>query len=365
VNRIIIISVFLFTFSAFGVVGFEDGVIPEFAVSGRALAMGNAYIAKVDDSSAVFYNPAGLGTVRGMRFHIANFHVETNRGWMSATSGGSITDVPVNLPKGFSLDGNREILLTNRDKFAFSKYSIMPNLTFRNFSMGFLFSRQTRATISSTGAELFEYAFRQDMGPYWSLNVPIFGGIFKFGVTALWLSRKESANDVNKDIKLDLQDIDYKQGTSWQIISGFKMTVPVYSLPTLALKMSNTASTSFGAASGSGGAPNKVRQSVDAGISISPQIGKVMRIHLELNYKDLTKKYDLSALRRTTLGIEFDVKRIFFLRFGYGDGFGSGGLGINTKKLQFDLTTYAVDTTSTSFRGSEDRRFAITVSSGF
>jgi hypothetical protein len=366
VNSLIkIILPFLISFSVFGAVGFEDGVIPEFAVSGRGLSMGNAFIAKVDDSSSVFYNPAGLGTVRGIRFHLSNFHVETNRGWMGATSGGSVADVPGNFPKGFSLDGNREILLDNRDKFAFSKFSLMPNLTIRNFSMGFLFSRQTRATISSTGAELFEYAVRQDMGPYWAVNLPLFGGIMKFGATALWLTRKESFGDVDKDTTVNLADTDYQEGTSWQIVGGFKLTVPVYSLPTIALKMNNSASTSFGAAEGSGGAPNKVRQSIDAGLSFTPQIGRVMRVHLEFNYKDLSQKYDLSALRRATFGIEFDVKRIFFLRFGYGDGFGSAGLGINTKKLQFDLTTYAVDTTSTDFRGSEDRRFAITVSSGF
>ncbi|MBT7610029.1 MAG: hypothetical protein HN576_09750 [Bacteriovoracaceae bacterium] len=362
---IIIVTTFLITYKAFSSVGFEDGVISEFAVSGRSLAMGNAFIAKVDDSSSVFYNPAGLGTVRGVRFHLSNFHVETNRGWMGATSGGSVTDVPANFPKGFSLDGNREILLANRDKFAFSKFSLMPNLTFRNFSIGYLFSRQTRATISSAGSELFEYAVRQDMGPYCALNLPLFGGILKFGATAIWLTRKEDFGDVDKDTTIDLQDGDYNEGTSWQIISGFKFTVPIYSLPTIALKMNNSASTSFGAASGSAGAPIKIKQSVDAGISITPQIGKVMRIHLEFNYKDVTKNYDMSALRRATLGIEFDVKRTFFLRFGYGDGFGSAGLGINTKKLQFDFTTYAVDTTSTDFRGSEDRRFALTVSSGF
>jgi hypothetical protein len=366
VKRLIILfSALLISQPVFSVIGFEDAVIPELSVSGRGLAMGNAFIAKVDDSSSVFYNPAGLGTVRGIRFHLSNFHVETNRGWMGATSGGSLSDVPANFPKGFSLDGNREILLKNRDRVANSKFSLMPNLTFRNFSMGFLFSRQQRATIASGATSLFEYAIRQDMGPYFALNLPLFGGIVKLGATAIWLNRKESLKDVDKDTVVELQDVDYKQGTSWQIISGLKLTAPIYSLPTIALKMNNSSSASFGAAGGSGGSPTKIKQSIDAGLSFSPQIGRTMRIHIEFNYKDMFSKYDVSALRRSTFGIEFDLKRVFFLRFGYGDGFGSAGLGINTKKLQFDLTTYAVDTTTSKFRGSEDRRFSITVSSGF
>jgi hypothetical protein len=65
------------------------------------------------------------------------------------------------------------------------------------------------------------------------------------------------------------------------------------------------------------------------------------------------------------MGAEIDVMRTFFFRVGYGDGFGSGGIGMKTKRLEFDLTTYAVDTEQAGFRGNEDRRFAMTISSGF
>ena len=46
---------------------FEDHSFPELVTSARALAMGNAYICKVDDSWSAFYNPAGLGTVRSFQ----------------------------------------------------------------------------------------------------------------------------------------------------------------------------------------------------------------------------------------------------------------------------------------------------------
>ena len=63
--------------------------------------------------------------------------------------------------------------------------------------------------------------------------------------------------------------------------------------------------------------------------------------------------------------MELDFARAFFMRLGYGDGFGSAGLGIKTQHLEFDLTTYAVDTTSSEFRGKEDRRFSMSLSYGF
>ena len=59
-----------------------------------------------------------------------------------------------------------------------------------------------------------------------------------------------------------------------------------------------------------------------------------------------------------------EYARTFFLRIGTGDGFGSGGIGINTRKFNIDLTTYAVDKTESEFRGEEDRRYVLSFSSG-
>ena len=68
--------------------------------------------------------------------------------------------------------------------------------------------------------------------------------------------------------------------------------------------------------------------------------------------------------RKIGFGTEFDFARVMFVRFGYGDGYGSAGLGIRARTLEFDFTTYSVDTTSNEYRGVEDRRFSLTLSVG-
>jgi hypothetical protein len=104
---------------------------------------------------------------------------------------------------------------------------------------------------------------------------------------------------------------------------------------------------------------------MDLGFSLTPQLGKTVRLHLEANYKDMSSEYQgIASSRKISLGMEFDIARKFFLRFGYGDGWGSAGLGIKSQRLEFDLTTYAVDTTSNEFRGEEDRRFVLSFSYG-
>jgi hypothetical protein len=357
----------LFPFgSAWGAIDFSDAAYPEFATSGRALALGNAYIAKVDDSASAFYNPAGLGTVRKPHFHLSNIHLEANKDWIDLGTGGSVTSAGSNFMKGFKVDGTRDLLKDHPGSFSHSRFHFMPNFTARFISIGYLHSSQTRGAFGSQDGAQFEYAKRTDTGPYASLNVSLFGGILKFGATGIYLTRKEAFGESDPNTTLDLQNEDFKKGRSFLVTFGSKFTIPVYGLPTFAVKMNNATSKEFNGSEGYGGAPDKVKPSIDVGFSITPQIGKTTRIHWEVNYKDATKKFgDVSSARRWGLGLELDFRRIFFIRFGYGDGFGSGGLGIRTRKLEFDLTTYAVDTTNSSFRGEEDRRFLVNISSGF
>lgn len=344
---------------------FEDAVFPELATSSRALAMGNAYISKVDDSTAAFYNPAGLGTVRFAHFHLSNFQLETNKGWLNSTGGGKVTDIFSNLMNAFSLEGTRKILLKNTGKVSHGKFQLLPNFTTRHFSAGFLYAFQQRAIIGTEATSKFEYAQRKDSGPYVAINVPIFGGIIKVGASAIYLRRKEIQEEVDKDTETDIKDNDYKIGRAFIITAGTKLTLPVMFLPTFSMTAHNAAQTKFGSQGGDG-APDGIKNSMDLGFSITPQIGQVVRIHMEVNYKDFTGQYStVSSSRKLLAGMEFDFARVIYFRIGYGDGFGSAGVGVRTQKLEFDLTSYAVDTSATGFRGDEDRRFVLGFSTGF
>lgn len=355
----------LLSFSAKAIT-FEDATFPELATSARALAMGNAFIAKVDDASAVFYNPAGLGTVRYPHLHLSNFHLELNKGLIQAATGGKLTSAFGNVTKTFSLDGTRQLLLKNPGTVSHSSFHMLPNFTSRYFSMGYLFSKKTRATVTSTTSPTgFEYADRLDQGPYAALNMSLFGGIFKAGASALLLMRREAIGTADPNTTINLPSSAYQKGNMINVTAGSRITLPFTFLPTFAVNMHNALNKGFSGASGAG-APTKIPRGYDVGFSITPQVGTSTRIHFEVDYKDLTKGYTgVASKRKILIGAELDVSRVFFFRVGYGDGFGSAGLGIKSRKLEFDLTTYAVDTTTSAFRGHEDRRFALSISSGF
>lgn len=341
----------------------EDATFPELATSGRALAMGNAFIAKVDDATAAFYNPAGLGTVRYGHFHLSNFHVELNKGWLDLTTDGRLTDSFGKLFDGFSLEGQRKLLVEKPGHSGHSRFAMMPNFTTRFFTLGYLLSKQMKTRLKNTDDALFEYADRADHGPYAGLNFSLFGGVFKLGVSAILLNRAEIKGEQDRDDSADFEDGEYKKGQALILTAGMKLTLPVALLPTFAVVVHNATDQEFSGRAA--GAPDKIKQSIDVGFSVTPQIGKVIRVHMEVNYKDVGDAHGVSTDRRILAGMEFDIARTFFLRFGYGDGFGSAGIGVKSKRLEFDMTTYAVDTSTKGIRGEEDRRFALTLSSGF
>ena len=361
---LIALTFFAFSQNSFAI-DFEDAIFPELATSGRALAMGNAFISKVDDSSAAFYNPAGLGTIRNTHFHISNFQLEMNRGVLSSGIGGKFTDAVGNMFNMFTLDGTRQILNKHVGTIAHSRFQMLPNLTTRYFSAGYLVAKRTRSVVEDETVTGFQYADRFDHGPYAALNISLFGGIIKAGASAVLLSRKEVVGSSDPATKLTIEDDMYKKGRAIISTGGVKLTLPVVFLPTFSATMHNALGAEFKFARGAG-APDTIKTSIDAGFSITPQLGTGSRIHFEINYKDLTREFaNVSTKRRVLIGAELDLSRIFFFRLGYGDGFGSFGLGVKTKKLEFDLTTYAVDTTTNKMRGSEDRRFVLGLSSGF
>ena len=355
--------ILLISFKA-SAIDFEDGVFPEFVTSARALAMGNAFVSKVDDASAVFYNPAGLGTVRYPHLHLSNFEIETNKGAIDAVSGNSPTNIVSNLPQMYSLDGMRKVLLKKPNAIANTRLQALPKFTSRYFSIGYMVAKRSRAVVTNTASATgFEYADRFDHGPYAAFNLSLFGGVFKAGASAVILNRKELMATGNPNTAI-ASGSNYKTGMAVMTTLGSKLTLPLTFLPTFAMSVHNALDKSF--SKSYAGSPAKIPRSYDVGFSITPQVGTSSRIHLEINYKDLGGAYTtVASTRKILFGAELDFSRVFFFRIGYGDGFGSAGLGIKSRKLEFDLTTYAVDTTTASFRGQEDRRFALGVSSGF
>lgn len=356
---------FIISFSVHAVLDFEDHAFPEFVTSARALAMGNAYINKVDDSWSAFYNPAGLGTVRKPQFHLLNAHVEASSTLLDVIGSGPAYEIPGNYMDSFDMQDLRSELAKDQGKLAHSRFNIFPNLTIRGLTLGYMFSQRNRAIINDDVDNRFEIAERRDQGPVMSLTASLFGGVFKVGATAIYLNRRDLYKSFGPtDPTIIDENVDYKKGKSLQLTAGARLVLPWTFLPTVSAVLRNATDNDFEDIK-AGGEPEKIRQTVDVGFSITPQIGKMSRLHMEVNWKDLGDAYDTDYKRRVAAGMELDFNRRIFLRVGWGDGWGSGGIGVRARTFIMDLTTYAVDRSQDEFRELEDRRWVISVSSGF
>ncbi len=349
---------------------FEDHAFPEFVTSARALAMGNAYICKVDDAWSAFYNPAGLGTVRKPQFHIANIHLEGSSGFANSAGDGPAYEIPGNYLKTFDPEEMRTMLAENKGELSHTRFNLFPNFTVRGMTFGYLFSQRNRAIINDINPDpndllnTYEIAERRDQGPVFSLSGSLFGGVVKLGASAVYLMRRDLYKSFTPVDTITIQGTDYQKGKSLQLTGGARVTLPVALLPTFSAVLRNATSNDWDDPSDNGG-PREIEQTIDVGFSITPQVGKRVRLHIEGNLKDLNDAYDTDVKRRLAAGMELDFNRRLFLRLGYGDGWGSGGLGVRTRTLILDFTTYAVDRSLEGFREEEDRRWVFSLSSGF
>lgn len=349
---------------SFAALDFEDHAFPELVTSARALAMGNAYISKVDDSWSAFYNPSGLGSVRKPQFHLINAHFEASSGLLDALDKGPATEFPKSYKESFDPQKLRAALAKDQGELAHSRVNLFPNFTVRGMTFGYMFSQRNRAIINEDVANQFEVAERKDHGPVFSLNASLFGGVFKVGATGIYLYRRELYKSFGPTEPMSVSRTDYRTGRSLQVTAGSKITLPIALLPTFSAVLRNTADNNFEGGK-DGGLPTPIRQTIDVGFSITPQLGKITRLHLEGNFKDIKNAYRTNAKRRIAIGMELDFSRKFFVRAGSGDGWGSAGLGIRIKQFMLDLSTYAVDRSLEGFREEEDRRWVASFSMGF
>ena len=360
-----ILLFFIFPLTSFGILPFEDAVSPELITSARALAMGNAYMSKVDDGWSAFYNPAGLGTVRGLQVQPGNLHVETNNGFLKITGKGGFSDAVSNFSKAFDATALRDLHADKPGYVSHARLQAFPNITYRGITLGYMYAQQNRSRLR-TAASDFEIAERTDSGPVMALSLSLFGGVIKLGATAIYLTRKELQKDFAQGDTVAIDaEVDYKKGNMTHITSGLRLTIPIAFLPTFSIVSRNSSASAFDSEE-LGGLPTEIPQTTDYSFSITPNIGRTFRIHWEIANKDIGNQYDtVPAQRKLMTGIEFDYMRKMFVRFGYGDGWGSGGIGVRNKDFSFDLTSYAIESSDEGVREEEDRRFIMSISAGF
>lgn len=331
---------------------------PQLATSGRALGFGNAYIGKVDDSAAPFYNAAGLGTVRPTNFHITDIHFENSQDYLTMQKGTTSETLQGFLGK-VTIEGTRVILLENEGDIAYSRFNVLPNYTMRYFSAGYLVSQQSRMTILGPDAPNYEYNYRFDHGPYAAANISLWGGVLKVGLMGIYLIRKELYGCAPKENTVFITDESFNKGNGLFGDLGVRVTLPTDWIPSFSF-VSHNFTRAVWSSNVTDTPASRYENTLDAGISITPQIGKMSRLYIELDYNDFMRRYpQVNDRRRILFGAEYDWARRYFIRVGMVDGYFSAGFGFKSKHFNFAFSSYGAELDPTDWHVRQERRYLI------
>jgi hypothetical protein len=301
--------------------------------SARALGMGNAYTAVVDDADSLFYNPAGLARVKGM--NITLLDVKAGGDDSKAYSQYKNLESSSSFPSALQGLYGDEISATAAAKtavavpyFGFAVYDNV-DLDFRPQNPAF-------TSVDVNAIEDFGYA----VGGAFKL-----GDYVQFGADIKHVRRTGVRENVGPSIIGTLDPTTIKndtvhEGNGFEADSGINILLPGSAHPVLSATWRNMGVTTYTADTYGETAPPSDNNEVTFGGALT----------YKLPLLSITPAFDLRYLNRsdvqTSKKINFGVELSFPLidvRAGFSQGYYTAGAGVNLGIVRLDLVTYEVE----------------------
>lgn len=319
----------------------------------RALGMGGAGVAVVNDETALLVNPAGLGKLRD--YFITLIDPEGDVGQDTERVMG--TDI-------LKVTDPQEVLnraLLTPDKRVHSRGQVFPSVVVPNFGIGVFGKNEVNAELD-TATNLFSYDYTNDYALVAGFNFRLFNGIIKLGVTGRAVNRTEvRRTDIDpSSTTLSLKTL-AASGLGVGADGGLMITAPIAWLPTIAGVYRDIGRTSYALRDGmflnTTERPTSTPETIDGAISISPILGKRFRSTWTVEYRDAMNVYEeTDATRRVHGGVEFNYADAFFLRAGMNQRYWTAGLELAIVNYQFQVASYGEDV-GDSVTHIPDRRY--------
>jgi len=325
----------------------------------RALGMGGAAVATVNDETSLFLNPAGLGKLRGPILTIADPELEST---------GDSYSVYSNYTGSKDFRGDPQQLLgmmsdpQNNTKHFHTRGQVFPSFVTTNFGFGAFYKETLDAEMEQNVANpsYMRTHFQKDFGAIMGFCLRLFDGRIKIGASVKAVNRAE----VDQDIAASSTGLTWQnlmtEGGGVGMDAGAVLTAPWYFLPTLAATVSDVGDTKFTTWDGyfykTGIHPQPQRQVVNAAFAIFPIHGNRFRSSWTVEYRDVANIEKLDTWRRVHAGVEFDLGDILFLRGGLNQRYYTAGIEVSMGNFQFQAATYGEEI-GTPTLNREDRRY--------
>jgi hypothetical protein len=312
----------------------------------RALGMGNAYTAVVDNSDAIFYNPAGMARVNGIHWTIMNPRVGLgNPANISAASGvtssGDIGEKVSNLYGKPIWAGGGGLSAITVPYFGAAAYA--------NTEAGINTSQPPYPRMD------LNYYF--DYGGAIALAADFIPGFFALGTTVRYINRTGTTNTLgpatfaNLDQDALVNELK-RRGTGVGVDFGMVMRFPGPVSPSASFVYRNAGQTVFQKTEGIGAPPN-IPSEMIAGVGLT----------VSLPFISITPAVDFRYIGWTGVatglninaGVELSLPLID-IRAGISQGYYTAGLGVDIGFIEAGVATWAQELGA--YPGQEpDRRY--------
>lgn len=325
--------------------------------------MGNVGLTSAEDPTlSMFYNPAGFGSVKRPQLEVFNPQLEGAINNFGSVGGAS------NFTKVGSLQSAQAPLAQRRKQPLSMGAAVFPNFSARNIGIGLLAQTQRNAYMDSAGA--VHYQFQTLVMPTLGLSMGFFSGLLKLGGAVRYVILTE-ANTSSTNLRALSYRNNAKEGAGIALDAGGLLTLPFSSLPTFAFVARDIGGTRLTGtppirnAAASAPKPEKISMAFDGGFALHPKLSQMSALKFGVDYRDITDVSKSRIFRKVNIGMELMLQRYFGIRWGYGSGYWTFGLGVYGKGGELELGSYGKELTGAGLQGVEDRRILLRYSKKF
>lgn len=330
-------------------IGFSAWSDPIYNVnrSVRALGMGNAYAAVVDNADSLFYNPAGLAQVSGVHWTVFDLGL--------GASGAEVVSKVQDLQGSDSFADTVNALYGERVWLGADAKSAI-TLPFVGFAV--YDSLDASLEVNNPVYPTMDIGVINDLGYSLGFGVPILP-LVHVGATIRRITRKGARAPFGPSFIASLDpsgilDNIEKEGTGFAADLGLNIRVPGPVSPTLSAVWRNLGKTKFTPTSDLGAPPTE-EDDMTIGASLGIDAG-LISIVPAFEIKHLNRN-DVQLGKKIHFGVELGLP-LLDIRGGFYQGYYTLGAGLNLGLLQLDVATYGVE--MGEYPGQlEDRRYAL------
>lgn len=293
----------------------------------RSAGMGGVYMSIVNDSEAVFVNPAALSKLSGLHWQVMNVEAGVN----GLDVYNDFRDIDTSDPNSFNDFFGKDLWFRLGGKTA---------VALPYFGVGMYTDSQVNMELHNPAFPQFNTSFISDYGLMISGAFPV-GPATSAGITAKKITRRGGQQDIDLGIiasgnPSQIADQFRNKGNAYGLDVALQTTLPAPLSPTLSLVWQDVGSTAFQRTDGAD-APPRIHDNLSFGVSTSLDLPGLDWV-AGFEYRHITEsEYQLG--QKLHLGTEVSLPFID-LRGGINQGYASYGAAVNLFFLRFDVASY-------------------------